>query len=270
MTKAYASLILGRAMALGYLTMADLDRPLVSFLSGLDPTTFADGAETITLHQALTMRSGMRLSDEQLEALRENPSRLEGSGLVPALFESGAPISSESQTFFYQGIDPELVMQVIEAIVPGTAEDFIKTEFLGKMGITNYTWQTTMSGLPAASSRARIISRAMVKIGQLVMNNGEWQGEQLIAAPYLAKATSGLVGITIDRIPDDYVYGYYWHRLDAPVGDQTYEAQLAWGGGGQRVLVLPELDLIVVMTGHDRDDTIMDQITRRVVPAFAP
>lgn len=102
------------------------------------------------------------------------------------------------------------------------------------------------------------------------MNNGEWQGEQLIAAPYLAKATSGLVGITIDGIPDDYVYGYYWHRLDAPVGDQTYEAQLTWGGGGQRVLVLPELELIVVMTGHDRNDTIMDQITRRVVPAFAP
>ncbi len=50
--KAYTSLALGRAIQLGYLTMADLDKPLVSFLKDLDPTKFVEGAEKITLHKA--------------------------------------------------------------------------------------------------------------------------------------------------------------------------------------------------------------------------
>lgn len=68
-TKVYTSLALGRAIQLGYLTMADLDKPLVSFLKDLDPAKFVAGAEKITLHKALTMSSGIRISEEQREEL---------------------------------------------------------------------------------------------------------------------------------------------------------------------------------------------------------
>ena len=53
-TKAYTSLALGRAIQLGYLTIADLDKPLISFLKDLDPTKLVKGAEKITLHKALS------------------------------------------------------------------------------------------------------------------------------------------------------------------------------------------------------------------------
>ena len=52
-TKAYTGLLLGRAIQLGYLTMDDLDKPLVGFLKDLDPSKFADGAEKITLNHAV-------------------------------------------------------------------------------------------------------------------------------------------------------------------------------------------------------------------------
>ncbi|MEO1652718.1 MAG: serine hydrolase domain-containing protein, partial [Bacteroidota bacterium] len=164
-TKAYTSLALGRAIQLGYLTMADLDRPLVSFLKDLDPSRFVEGAEKITLHKALTMRGGLGITKEQRAAFEKNPAQLKGQGLVQTLLEQSAPITPESQGFLYGNFNPSLVMQVIEAVVPGSAQDFIKNELLDKMSIRNYAWPTDLSGLPRAGSRTSLTSRDMVKWG---------------------------------------------------------------------------------------------------------
>ena len=213
-TKAYTSLALGRAIQLGYLTMADLDKPLVSFLKDLDPTKFVDGVEKITLHQAMTMRSGIRISKDKMTELRENPAQLKGQGKVQAYLEHSAPITLESQSFLYQ-FDPTLVMQVIDAVVPGTAKDFIKNELLDKMGITNYRWRTDVSGLPVAGSRVSMTSRAMVKWGTLVINKGQWQGEQLIPAAFIARATSKIAKPSDDEVVaavgvSGTSYGYFF------------------------------------------------------------
>jgi len=267
-TKAHTSLALGRAIQLGYLTMADLDKPLISFLKELDPTKFVEGAEKITLHKALTMHGGLSVTDDKWEELQKNPAQLKGQGLVQSLLENTGPITAESQAYLYGNFNPMLVMTVIDAVAPGTAEEFIKTEILDKLGITNYSWQTHISGLPQAGSRASITSRDMLKWGSVVLNEGKWNGEQLISADYLAKATSGLVKPTEDWIPDTYRYGYFWYQMPIVVDDKSYDATFAWGGGGQRIIVVEELDLIVAITGHDRDDTIMTQVSKAVIPAF--
>ena len=180
--KAYTSLALGRAIQMGYLTMADLDKPLISFLKDLDPTKFVDGAEKITLHKALTMHGGLSVNNEKWEELQKNPAQLKRQGLVQTLLEHSGPITAESQIYKYGNHNPMLVMTVIDAVVPGTAKDFIKTEILDKLGITNYSWQTHVSGLPQAGWRASITSRDMLKLGTMVLNKGKWDGEQLISA----------------------------------------------------------------------------------------
>lgn len=120
-TKSYTSMALGRAIQLGYLAMIDLDRPLADFFEALDPTKFVAGVEKITLHQAMTMSSGVRIAEKQSEEIEKNPDQLKGQGQVQAYFEHSAPITAESQSFSYQGSDPNLVMQVIDAVVPGSA-----------------------------------------------------------------------------------------------------------------------------------------------------
>ncbi len=271
-TKAYTSLALGRAIQLGYLTMADLDKPVVSFLKDLDPTKFVEGVEKITLHQAMTMRSGIRLSNEQREEFEKNPSQLKGQGQVQVFLEHSAPITTESQSFKYQD-DPNLVMQVIDAVVPGTAKDFIKNELLDKMGITTYGWQTDVNGLPTSGSRASLTSRAMLKLGTLVINKGKWQGEQLIPAAFIAKATSKIAdpGDELDDIAGGVsgtAYGYFWWQADLSTGDKSYLSKAARGGGGQYIIVIEELDLVVVVTAYDRDDNTSSLTATRILPAF--
>ena len=272
-TKAYTSLALGRAIQLGYLTMADLDKPLVSFLKDLDATKFVEGVEKITLHKALTMRSGIRISKEQREALEKNPDQIKGQGQVQAYLEHSAPITSASQSFKYK-FDPMLVMQVIEAIVPGSAKDFIKNELLDKMGITNYDWQTDVSGLPRSGSRSSMTSRDMIKWGILAMNKGKWNGDQLIPEAFVNKAIHRIVRHSDDENFTDkgnvsnIGYGYFWWQADMKAGNKNYFSTSAQGGSGQTIILIDELDLIVVTTVHRLEISVLQMTAERILPAF--
>lgn len=266
--KAYTSLVLGRAIQMGYLSMEDLNKPLISFLKDIDPKKLTQGAEKITLHKALTMQGGLTIDSDAWKEIEKDSARLKGQGLVRTLLEQSEPITAASQTYLYGNFNPMLVMTVIDAVVPGTAKEFIKTELLDKLGITNYKWSDHISGLPEAGWRVSITSRDMIKLGNLVLNKGKLKGEQLISEAYLAKATSGLVQPTQDWMPKEYRYGYFWYQTPVKVGPKRYDATFAWGGGGQRVIVIEELDLTLVISGHDGEDKIMTQISEIIVPAF--
>ena len=158
-TKAYTSLAIGRAIQLGHLTAADLERPLIGFFEDLDRTRLVEGAESITLHKAMTMSSGLRIGEERMEELEKDAGRLEGWGEVQAYLEQSAPVTGESQSFNYQGTDPRLVMQVLDAVVPGSARDFIEKELLDELGIAGHDWEEDASGLPAAGAGSSMTSR---------------------------------------------------------------------------------------------------------------
>jgi len=271
-TKAYTSLALGRAIQLGYLSMADLHKPLISFLKDLNPTKFVEGVEKITLHKALTMRSGIRISEEQREEFKKKPSQLRGQGQVQIYLEHSAPITSASQRFKYQ-FDPMLVMQVIEAVVPGTAKDFIKKELLDKMGITNYEWGTEISGLPKSGSGTSMTSRDMVKWGTLAINKGKWNDEQLVPAAFITKSTSKIVDQSdeYDDIANGVsgtAYGYFWWQADLSAGGKSYLSKAARGGSGQNIIVIEALDLVVVTTTHRPVDDVTSVTATGVLPAF--
>ena len=273
-TKAYTALALGRAIQLGYLTMTDLGKPVVSFLENLDPEKFVAGVEKITLHKALTMRGGLNISDAQQEEIRNHPERLKGQGEVQVRLEISEPISDESQTFVYGNFNPGFVMQVIEAVVPGTAQEFIHNELLGKLGITSYSWQSGASGLPYGGWRSSMSSRAMAKFGTLVMNKGKWNGEQLIPEAFISQAISPILYTENDDMfgggkdVSNEGYGYFWWTADLKVGDRTYNSSSAQGGGGQFIILVDELDLMIVTTAHDREPVSLQMAAERILPAF--
>lgn len=283
-TKTYTAMALGRAIQMGYLTMADLDKPLISFFDELDPEQFTGGAERITLHHALTMTTGIRLTEEQSENFAKDPGQIKGQKQVQALLEQSAPITQESQSFLY-GIGPDLVMQVVDIVAPVSAKDFIEAELLDKMGITwdalheqgitYYDWIIDPNGLPNAGSMATMKSRDMVKWGMLIADKGKWNGEQLIPEAFIEKAVSQLIDTGDDDIfgggPDvsNQGYGYFMWNGDLRYGDKRYYSASAQGGGGQFIILIDELDLMVVTTASQWEDPATLQMTaERILPAF--
>lgn len=272
-TKAYTGLAVGRAIELGYLTMSDLNKPLIGFLNDLDPSKFVAGVDKITLHKAMTMRSGIRISKDKKEEINGNHILVNGQKHVQAYLEHSEPITEPSQSFLYQD-DPRLVMQVIEAVVPGTAEEFIKRELLDKLGITNFEWKTDINGLPQSGSRTSMTSRDMVKWGTLVKNKGKWDGEQLVSEAFITKAIDRIVYTGDEDVhfggPDvtKQGYGYFWWGTDLNFNNTDYTSVSAQGGWGQLITLVDELDLMVVITGHDNDTPYLQIVAERVLPVF--
>jgi len=263
-TKSYTALALGRAIQLGYFSMEDLKKPVVNFLKNVDKTKLAAGTAEITLDRAMHMGSGIRLDREKVKELRKNPALLKGQRQIQAYMQYSAPIPKKGVKFKYQASDPAMTMQVVEAVVKGSAKDFIKTELLGKMGITNYGWQEDTSGLPKSAAGSSMRSRDMLKIGMLVLSGGKWNGEQLIAKKFIRRATSPLV-LSYGRS----YYGYFWWIDDFKVGGKTHHCQAGRGAGGQFILIFPKLELIIVITAHNKGmGTMLKDAPARIIPAF--
>ncbi|MCF6437618.1 serine hydrolase [Pseudoalteromonas sp. MMG022] len=273
-TKSYVSMALGRAIELGYLSMADLNKPIIHFLQQLDTSKMVKGADKITLHKALNMRSGIRLTRAQQDELAKQSEQMKGQAQVQTYLQHSPTISAQSQSFNYQNLDPKLVMQVLDAVVPGGAKAFIKKELLDKLGIKAYHWADDVSGLPMAPYHSQMTSRNMLKWGQLVKNKGKWQGEQLISKEFMSKATQNHTTLGQDDIffTGKHIinpgYGYYFWQADMQVGNKRYATTSAQGGGGQYIILVDELDLIIVFTASTREERIMELTAQRILPAF--
>ncbi len=265
-TKSYTALALGRAIGLGHLKMSDLDRPVLDFLTDIDQSRIAAGCETITFNDALNMHSGIRVDKATVEKLRKSPGVLNGQGQIQAYLEHTAPITSESKQYKYQSSDPSIVMQVIETVVPGTAREFINNELIRPLGISNFGWQDDVSGLPKSAAGSSIRSRDMIKFGVLVQSDGRWDGEQLIPARFIEKATS-----RIHTNPQDTSYGYFWWRHDVDVDGKTYDVKSGRGAGGQFIMMIDKLNLIIAITSHNKGmGKMLKTAPERIIPAMTP
>ena len=276
--KSYTSMVLGRAVQMGYLNIQDLDKPIANFFTELKPAEFAPGVEKITLRRVLSMRSGLRIDDETTQMLHNNPHMIAGQKEVQELFERTEPIDAlKEEVFSYGNFSSHLAMQVLNAVVPGGAEKFIREEFLGKLSITNYAWQLGPAGLPEGGWRMSMTSRDMAKIGLIALNEGKWNGKQFISEAYLEEALSRQLSLSEEQVERFYTgknlsnagYGFFWWLMDMQIGDQQkfIRSKSVQGGGGMTIQVFDELDLVIVITAHS-PFSYSQFIGEKILPAF--
>ena len=263
-TKSYTALAIGRAIQCGYLTMDDLERPVYEFLKELDPTRFAKGAATITLADVMTMRSGIRIPQNVQRQIRSDTANVQGQHQVQMSFERTAPIGSAPREFKYQGIDPAITMQVLEAVVPRSADTFLKKELLEKLKITQFHWPDDINGLPKSAAGSSMRSRDMMKWGLLVRQHGQSNGEQLIPPEFMKQATSPLC-----EPSETNSYGFFFWQNNAEVGETKTECITCRGAGGQFIFFFPKADVIAVVTSHNKGmGPLLKTLPGRVFPSF--
>ena len=156
-------------------------------------------------------------------------------------------------------------MQVLEAVVPGTAEDFIREQLLKPMGIRNYGWQEDLSGFPKAAAGSSFLSRDMVKMGLLTLNKGTWNGKQHLPKEFVKRATSPLVQTS----PSTF-YGYFWWNQTLDIGNRKSDSIQGRGAGGQFIFVFPTLDLVAAATAHNQGmGKMLRDLPEILIPAFS-
>ena len=116
----------------------------------------------------------------------------------------------------------------------------------------------------------RIRPRDFLKVGQLYLNGGIWNGKRIVAQSWVMRSTSKQV-----EGSNNGNDGYAWHRSDLKSGTRTYREYEANGNGGQFLIVVPELDLAVVFTAGNYGDYRVwrwfrdDLVANAIIPAIA-
>jgi CubicO group peptidase (beta-lactamase class C family) len=257
-TKTLTSVTLGRAIQVGLLKMEDLDKPVISFMPEIDRSKIQAGVETITMRDALYMKSGLRFPEKNFPQTlgKEYPRQK----YFQKLFEETAPITPKSKQYKYSGTDPSLIMMIIDIKTQGTVQKFIAKEVAGKFGAI-YCWDDQGCGIPKCGAGSSFTSRSLLKIGAAIIQGGKHNGEQLLSAEY--------VKLIMDRKKGEGYFYHFHNRRKKTAGKDIFFIS-GIGAGGQYMATFPELNIVAVATAHNQKqiNLPLNAILEHLIPLF--
>lgn len=244
-TKSVTSLLVG--IAIDRKLIAGVDEPVLKFF----PNTAAvkqPGWDAITLRHLLTMSSGIKWD----EALSWTDPKNDGPHLVseadPIGYVLARPVVAPPDVLWiYNGGGTELLGNIVEHVSGKPLEAFAREALFQPLGIADFEWKAYKNGKIAAAAGLRLRPRDAAKIGQLVLNRGQWNGQQVVSADWIAQSITprfqavGYFGGTL-------FYGYQWWMGRSLARGKDIKWVAAFGWGGQRIFIVPELDLVMMTT----------------------
>ena len=228
-TKSITSLLLGVAIQQNLITSLD------EKLYDIYPDLFDDDLvkRDITLSDVLTMRSGIDFRNDKHTQKLYNTSK-NSTTYVLSLDRYSTPGTAVQ----YNDGDPHLISKVIETKIGKSLADFANDNVFQKLGISNWQWESAKDGTTFGAFSLFVTPRDLGKIGQLLVQNGTWENEQIVNSTYLQNAVSKQVYNDLNNNP----YGYYFWIYP------QWQAYAALGHGGQFLFVAPDKNLVVVYT----------------------
>jgi CubicO group peptidase (beta-lactamase class C family) len=155
--------------------------------------------------------------------------------------------------WIYNGGATALLARLIARGTQRPVQQFAREALFEPLGIMHFEWLCGRDGEAIAASGLRLRLRDLARIGAMVLDGGQWNGRHVVPAEWLAAAFTPAVAI-----PDGRRYGYHWYLGAVPADDRTggvrWERMIsAVGNGGQRLFLLPDLDLVVATIAGNYD-----------------
>lgn len=252
-SKSITSAIFGIAMEQGYID--SVDTPISTYF----PQVLNDGIEykrQITVWNLLTHTTGLDVSDTA-----NWDTWLASDNWVDYVLNRPA-VSRPGATFNYFTGNTHLLSAIIEQTTGKTTLEYGRENLFSKLDMDSVECTTDPQGISDGGNGFAMNVYDMAKMGQLYLNNGVWEGEQVIPQEWVQDSTT----VQFDRSSGSADYGYQWWVRT--FGDNNYHAYFAQGHFGQYIFVVPELELVVVMTSHYEGSTnIYWQLMNNIVNA---
>ena len=184
-----------------------------------------------------------------------------------ARFALGQPVlAAPGKTFLYTDIGPAIASGLISYATHQTALHFAEDHLFGPLGFRNYEWMhQDASGLDNGGYGLRVRPIDMQKLGILYLQHGMWNGRQLVSRAWVDASWTPWVH-THAASPEPQ-YGWYWWALSF---GPHWAAHAAEGWKGQRIIVIPEQDLVITITAYLEDGSEAATTKRIVERWIAP
>lgn len=182
----------------------------------------------------------------------------------------------------YTSCDPMIISGIISRVAKRSIMDFAKKYLFDPMGIKHYRWTIDPSGHGMTAGSFYILPSDMMKIGQMILQKGMWNGHRIVSAAWLEKSTSTPVPIpdfsfvkfsrSAVAIPQPTYYGYYWYKEEIRTKTFHENVLFASGNGGQYIMMIERLGIVVVFTQGNYNSwkakKAFDLLARFILPAF--
>ncbi len=245
-SKSVTSALVGIAIGRGELPPVDTAvMPLFGTFRQPGPDPRRD---QMTLEHVLTMTTGIEW-DESTVAYTDPANSCAGMEKSAdwVQFVLDQPMAEAPGTrFVYNSGATELLSQLLKQGTGKHAHEYAAEQLFAPLGITNTHWKTTPTGLADTEGGLYLTARDLAKLGYLYLKDGVWDGRRILPEGWVARSTTPLID-TRPGQPRSRKYGYQWWVL--PTRDGATTAYAALGYGGQRLIVVPELEIVAVFTG---------------------
>jgi CubicO group peptidase (beta-lactamase class C family) len=239
-SKTFTATAVGLAISENRLKISD---KVISFFPYSQPDSISNYMKDLTVQNLLTMSVGQ---DPEPRVMGNNGDWIN-------TFLKTPPVHKPGTIFKYNNTATFMLSAIVQQVTGETVFDYLQTRIFRPLAIRGIDWDLAPQGITLGMIGLRLRTEDMAKFGQLLLQNGVWNGKQLISKEWVKEATSLKIQTEIPGSKDsmklsDWGQGYCYQMWRGK--DNTVRLD---GMGGQFVVLIPDKDAIVVLTANAKN-----------------
>ncbi|MCS0495254.1 beta-lactamase family protein [Ancylobacter sp. MQZ15Z-1] len=257
-TKSVVSLLVGIGVGEGWI--GDLDTPVLALFP--EPARHATPEKAaITLRHLLTMSAGLAWNEDLPYSDPANSERRMIDAPDRCGYVLAQPlVRTPGAAYRYNGGLTLLLATALERGSGRTIDALARDLLFAPLGIADVEWHRYDDGAANPVSGLRLVPRDVARLGELVLRGGRYAGRQVVPEGWIAESTAPQIhgeGL--------YFYGFHWWLGRSLVARREIRWIAGIGYGGQRLYIVPELDLVVAVTAGLYDEPVLQGMVGDVV-----
>lgn len=231
-TKQVLAILTGIAIDKGFIK--DINDPISNYL---EISSNNSDKNDITIKQLLEMKSGISYNNDGFGGETNYLLREKADKLIPYILSRNL-VDVDDNYFNYNDGDPHLIANIIQNAVGKPIAVWADEVLFSKLKIENFYWHSYKDGAALGGYGLEMKARDLIKIAQLVKNNGQYNGEQIVSSEWINQ----MLNVSTKKAHQTYSFGYQWWL------ESNRNIFIMWGHGGQLALISRDKDMIFVVT----------------------
>ena len=275
-TKSIVSLCIGIAIDKGFIQ--SVNQSIFDYLPDYQYLN-TNNKKYITIEHLLTMTSGLRWEEWGVSL-----GSIENDQIGIWFWEDGPMnyvlnrelVAVSGTRFNYSGGDIQILVEILENATGMTLDEFSEKYLFEPLGITSFDWWLKFpnGGEIQGAGGLKLTPRDMIKIGAMMLNKGIWNENRIVSESWVEKCMTPYSANTGIKIPGEDLgkvgYAYNWWTKKFSYNNENINMFFAVGWGGQKIFILPELDMVITFTGANYDANVHNFkiLERFILPAI--